>query len=92
MTWLNVQKFDLSFKYFLGIAPESEAINPSTLTKIRTLRLENGQLLDLLISNTVELALKNNVIKNHDLIVEATHTRSKYSAHKPQEVLHDRAK
>ncbi|SEL33263.1 Transposase domain [Carnobacterium iners] len=85
-------KFDLSFKYFLGIAPESKVINPNTLTKFRTLRLRDGQLLDLLISKTVEIALKNNVIKTHDLIVDATHTRSKFSARKPQEVLHARVK
>lgn len=85
-------KFDLSFKYFLGIAPEADVINPSTLTKFRKLRLKDGQLLDLLISKTVEIALEKNVISNHDLIIDATHTRSKYSARKPQEVLHVRAK
>lgn len=85
-------KFDLSFKYFLGLAPESEVISPTTLTKFRTLRLKDGQLLDLLISKTVEIALKHDLIKSQDLIIDATHTRSKYSARKPQEVLHERAK
>lgn len=85
-------KFDLSFKYFLGLAPESDVIDPSTLTKFRTLRLKDGQLLDLLISKTVEIALEHNLIKSHDLIIDATHTHSKYSARKPQEVLHERAK
>lgn len=85
-------KFDLSFKYFLGLAPESDVIAPTTLTKFRTLRLKDGQLLDLLISKTVEIALAHDLIKSHDIIVDATHTRSKYSSRKPQEVLHEHAK
>jgi len=85
-------KFDLSFKYFLGLAPEADVIDPTTLTKFRTVRLKDGDLLDMLISKTVEIALENNVIQGTDLIIDATHTRSKYSARKPQEVLHERAK
>lgn len=55
-------KFDLSFKYFLGIAPESDVINSSTLTKFRTWRLKDGQLLDLLISKIVQTALDNDLL------------------------------
>ena len=32
-------KYDMSFKYFLDMAPEDEVINPSSLTKFRRLRL-----------------------------------------------------
>src|SRR5690606_2418997 len=39
--------FDMSFKYFLGMAPEEEVINPSTLTKFRRQRLKDVQLLDM---------------------------------------------
>ena len=31
-------KYDMSFKYFLDMAPEETVINPSSLTKFRTLR------------------------------------------------------
>ena len=50
-------KYDMSFKYFLAMAPEDDVINPSSLTKFRRLRLQDVRLLDLLIQKTVELAL-----------------------------------
>lgn len=33
-------RYDLSFKYFLGMAPEDSVIDPSSLTKFRKLRLK----------------------------------------------------
>lgn len=45
-------KYDMSFKYFLDMAPEETVINPSSLTKFRKLRLKDMNLLDLLISKT----------------------------------------
>lgn len=85
-------KFDLSFKYFLDIAPEDDVIHPTALTKFRTLRLKDMNLLDLLLNKTVEIALGHNLIDSRSLIVDSTHTVSKYVARKPQEVLHERAK
>lgn len=85
-------KYDLSFKYFLNIAPEDEVIHPTALTKFRTLRLKGIKLLDLLINKTVEIALNHDLIDSRSIIVDATHTISKYTARKPQEVLRERAK
>lgn len=85
-------KFDLSFKYFLDLAPEAEVVHATALTKFRTLRLKDINLLDLLINKTVEIALSHDLISSRSLIVDATHTVSKYCARKPQEVLHERAK
>ncbi|MHC5354417.1 transposase, partial [Myroides sp. LJL115] len=48
-------RFDMSFKYFLDMAPEDDVINPSTLTKFRKLRLSDTDLLKLLIAETVRL-------------------------------------
>ena len=39
-------KYDMSFKYFLDMAPEDPVINPSSLTKFRKLRLKDVSLLD----------------------------------------------
>ena len=50
-------KYDMSFKYFLDMAPEDEVINPSSLTKFRKLRLKDMNLLDMLIAKTVQLAI-----------------------------------
>tara|TARA_R110001583_G_scaffold27778_1_gene99016 strand:+ start:45578 stop:45769 length:192 start_codon:yes stop_codon:yes gene_type:complete len=40
--------FDMSFKYFLEMAPEEGVINASSLTKFRKLRLKDTDLLNLL--------------------------------------------
>ena len=50
-------KYDMSFKYFLDMAPEDPVIDPSSLTKFRKLRLQDVSLLDMLIGKTVEIAL-----------------------------------
>ena len=42
-------RYDLSFKYFLSMAPEDPVIEPSSLTKFRKLRLKDITLLDLLL-------------------------------------------
>ena len=47
---------DMSFKYFLDMAPEDSVIEPSSLTKFRKLRLKDVKLLDMLVNKTVEIA------------------------------------
>lgn len=37
---VECSKYDMSFKYFLDMAPEEEVINPSSLTNFRKLRLK----------------------------------------------------
>jgi len=80
-------RYDMSFKYFLGMAPEDEVINPSSLTKFRKLRLKDINLLDLLIGKTVEIALEKGIIKNNAIIVDSTHTKARYIQKKPKEIL-----
>ena len=71
-------KYDMSFKYFLDMAPEDPVIDSSSLTKFRKLRLKDMNLLDMLIKKTVEIALEKEVIKSKTIIVDATHTLSRY--------------
>lgn len=85
-------KYDMSFKYFLGMAPEESVIEPSSLTKFRKLRLKDMNLLDMLINKTVEIAIENGIIKSKSIIVDATHTKSKYNQKSPKEILMDRSK
>ena len=85
-------RYDLSFKYFLGLSPEDEVIHPSLLSKFRRQRLKDTDLLDILIQKTVKIALEEGVIESKELIMDATHTHSIYQSRKPQEVLHERAK
>ncbi|QFF98886.1 IS1182 family transposase [Psychrobacillus glaciei] len=85
-------KYDMSFKYFLDIAPEDEVINPSSLTKFRRLRLQDVGLLDMLIGESVEIALEKGIIKSKNIIVDATHTRARYNQKSPKEFLQEKSK
>jgi hypothetical protein len=85
-------RYDMSFKYFLDMAPEEEVIDASSLTKFRKLRLKDINLLDMLINKTVEIAIEKEIIKSNSIIVDATHTKARYNQMKPREVLMDRSK
>jgi transposase len=85
-------KYDMSFKYFLDMAPEEPVINPSSLTKFRKLRLKDVNLLDLLINKTVEIAIEKEILKSKSIIVDATHTKARYNQMTPKEVLMERSK
>lgn len=85
-------KYDMSFKYFLGMAPEESVMEPSSLTKFRKLRLKDVNLLDMLIHKTVEIAIEKRIIKSNSIIVDATHTKARYNQKSPKEILMDRSK
>ena len=85
-------RYDMSFKYFLQMAPEDPVIDPSSLTKFRKLRLKDLNLLDLLIVKTVELALAQGILKSTSIIVDATHTKARFNQKSPREILQDRSR
>ncbi|MED4726895.1 transposase, partial [Aneurinibacillus migulanus] len=85
-------KYDMSFKYFLQMAPEESVIESSSLTKFRKLRLKDIDLLDMLINKTVEIAIKKGIIKSKAIIVDATHTKARYNQKSPKEILMDHSK
>ena len=85
-------KYDMSFKYFLDMAPEEAVIEPSSLTKFRRLRLKDVNLLDMLINKTVDIALEKGIIKSKSIIVDATHTKARYNQKSPREILQERSK
>jgi transposase len=80
-------KYDMSFKYFLEMAPEEDVIDSSSLTKFRKLRLRDANLLDLLINKTVQIAIEKGIIKSKSIIVDSTHTKARYNQKSPREVL-----
>lgn len=83
-------RYDMSFKYFLGMSPEeTDLINPSSLCK---LRLKDKDLLDLLIGKTVGIAIEKGIIKSRTIIVDATHTGSRSNPWSPLESLRLRSK
>ena len=86
-------RYDMSFKYFLGMTPENtDIINPSSLCKFRKLRLKDKDLLNLLIGKTVEIAIEKGIIKSRTIIVDATHTGSRSNPYSPVEILRLRSK
>mgnify|MGYP001334087383 FL=1 len=84
-------RYDMSYKYFLGMAPEDPVIDPSSLTKFRKLRLKDSGMLDLLIDKTVALAIDKGIIKSTTIIVDSTHTKSRYNHKSAVEVLRELA-
>lgn len=85
-------KYDMSFKYFLDMAPEEPVIEPSSLTKFRKLRLKDINLLDMLIAKSVEIAIEKGILKSKSIIVDATHTKARYNQKSPKEILMERSK
>ena len=85
-------RYDMSFKYFLEMSPEEEVINPSSLTKFRKLRLKDADLLNLLISKTVSIAIEKGIIRSGSIIVDATHSLSRSNPYSALEVLRERSK
>ncbi|MGE6964366.1 IS1182 family transposase [Bacillus thuringiensis] len=85
-------KYDMSFKYFLDMAPEDMVIDSSSLTKFRKLRLKDVGLLDVLIQKTVEIALDKNLIQSKSIIVDATHTKARFNQKSPKEFLMEKSK
>ena len=85
-------KYDMSFKYFLDMAPEDMVIDPSSLTKFRKLHLKDVELLDMLIQKTVEIALEKDLITSKSIIVDATHTKARFNQKSPKEFLMEKSK
>ncbi len=75
---------DMSYKFFLGLNPEDDVIDPSLLSKFRRQRLQDVDLLSLLISKSVAMAIEKGIIKRKsDIIVDATHELAGSIAYKP---------
>jgi len=85
-------RYDLSYKYFLGLAPEDNVIHPSSLTKFRKLRLKDENLLDLLIEKSVQFALQKGVLKSKTIYMDATHISSRYRFYSKGDLLLERAR
>lgn len=84
--------YDMSFKFFLGLAPEDPVIHPSSLTKFRKLRLEDTDILTKLVNLSVGYAIKRNLISTGTIIVDSTHTKSRYNLKSQREILIDSCK
>jgi len=85
-------RYDLSYKFFLGLMPEDNVIDSSSLTRFRRQRLADVEILDLLLGKTVEVAKEFTLIDGKTIIVDATHTLSKSSPLNQVESLQKKSK
>ena len=85
-------RYDLSFKYFLNMAPEDPVIDPSSLTKFRKLRLKDIEHIRPAHRENGHSRSKRNILKSTSIIVDATHTKARYNQQSPREILQDRAR
>lgn len=84
---------DMSYKYFLGLTPESDVIDASLLTKFRRQRIKDTGLLDMLISKSVALAISKGIISRRSpVIVDSTHSLACYNLYNPKDFLQKRAR
>lgn len=85
-------KYDLSYKFFLGLMPEDKVIDSSSLTRFRRQRLADVEILDLLLAKTVKIAKELTLIDGKTIIVDSTHTLSKATPLDQVESLRRKAK
>ncbi|WP_297022004.1 IS1182 family transposase [uncultured Dialister sp.] len=86
-------KYDMSFKMFLGYRPEDEVIHPSTLSKFRTQRLKDVNILDLLLNESVNIAKANGIIKDEvDTIIDSMHIGARHNQKTPEMIIAELAR
>ena len=70
---------DMSFKFFLGYEPEyTDSFDSSVITKFRRSSLKNVGLGNTLISESLTIAKDLGLISRTEIIIVATHIKSKY--------------
>lgn len=76
-------KVNMLYKYYLDMAPEEMPADPTTLCYFRRQRLKDKALMDLLLSNTLDLAEQKGIIRRKEdgkmhlkVIIDGGHTVS----------------
>ena len=81
-------RYNMAYKCFLGLPPEQTVmIDPSSLTRFRRQRLQDAELMDKLISQSLKVAAEHGLIKSKSIIMDSTHTRSRANRRYPSEYL-----
>ena len=78
---------DMAFKYFLDLSPEEGVIDDTTLAKFRKLRLKDESVMDELVRQSVQIALDNGLQLSGTLIMDSTHSESKFGLKSAREYL-----
>lgn len=80
-------RYDMSYKWFLGLMPEDDVIDASTLCRFRKKRMEDLDLLKMLIRQSVSIAQVKGMVRTGTIIVDSTHSRSRAIRHTASEML-----
>src|SRR5699024_12884944 len=67
-------------------------IHSSSLTKFRRLRLQDKDLMDVLVAKTVTLALEHELLASNTIIVDFIHTTSRFHAKTDREYVQEKSK
>ena len=79
-------RYNMAYKYFIGLAPEDELIDPSLLTKFRKTRITED-ILEEMITETMRQAIEKGLVKSRAIIVDSTHSYSKGNPETPTHIL-----
>lgn len=82
---------DMSYKFFLGLNPEDDVIDPSLLTVFRRQRMKGIDLMDLLVRATIDKAKALGLLSSKKIIVDSTHTLSVFKRYTPSEAISRRS-
>lgn len=82
---------DMTYKYFLGLRPEDDVIDPSLLTVFRRQRIRDINLMDLLLRSSLDKAKALSLIVSKKILVDSTHTLSVFRRYTPAEAIKHRS-
>lgn len=82
---------DMAYKYFLGLCPEDDVIDPSLLTVFRRQRIRDINLMDLLLRSSLDKAKALGLIVSKKILVDSTHTLSVFRRYTPAEAIKHRS-
>ena len=85
-------KYDMSYKFFLDLAPEANVIDDTTLSYFRRKRLKDVNLLDMLITKSIEIAVSKGINMGKTIIVDSTHSMARSNPVIPAGALQKQAK
>lgn len=71
-------KVNLAYKWFVGLNPEDPLPDPSLLSLFRVHKIGTGEVENLLTEVVTQCVVKG-LIKSSAVLIDATHTHSKYS-------------
>ncbi|WP_055666227.1 IS1182 family transposase [Desnuesiella massiliensis] len=84
-------RYNLAYSWFIGINPEEDLPDPSLLAKFRVHKLQLVTMDDI-IKEVIKQCIKNGLIKETSISIDATHTEANTAKKTPERILKHIAK